>query len=192
MVVGDQYQAIFGFTGVDADKSLAEIPKLMFGAKKHRDMVLSNCRRCPSDIISLAKTLVGDAITPVPDAPAGSIVDVPDFDFEKPEGVLQELAPGDLVLLESNRDAAALAFKCAKMPGSNPAGLSCYASFKREMIRAIDTATKKHGKITTMEHVLKAANSGVPTLLTSARKTDEWGDYFKVSHILKTPVNHNC
>jgi hypothetical protein len=89
LVVGDQFQALYGFTGVDVERPLSIIPAATFeslgGGRKVRTMSITQCRRCPVGVVDMVKALAGaDNIAEHPDKGAGEIQVVP-FDLRYPQ-----------------------------------------------------------------------------------------------------------
>lgn len=96
LVVGDQFQALYGFTGVDVERSLSIIPAATFeslgGGRKVKTMSITQCRRCPVGVVDMAKALVGaDNIAKHPDKGAGEIQVVP-FDLKYAPGILKDIS----------------------------------------------------------------------------------------------------
>lgn len=89
VIVGDPFQAIYGWRGAATDS----IPRLRdrLGAKV---LPLTVTWRCPRSHVELARRLVPD-FEAAPEAPEGTLV-------EAGPGVVEAAAPGDLVLCRAN------------------------------------------------------------------------------------------
>lgn len=95
IVVGDKYQAIYGFRGADVD-AIPRMTEALKGRKNGAEvMPLSVSRRCAKSHIRLAQIVVPE-IEAMPDAPEGIILEV-----DKPTA-LDMMTPGDLVLCRVN------------------------------------------------------------------------------------------
>lgn len=116
IAVGDEFQAIYGFTGADAS-SLPNIAKRAQATK----LALTTCWRCDGDIINEAQRLVPD-ISARPDAPAGLVDHIDASTVETallaqiPVEKIQQLqaanlipAPGDAILCRLNRPNVSMA-----------------------------------------------------------------------------------
>jgi DNA helicase-2/ATP-dependent DNA helicase PcrA len=101
LFVGDEKQAIYGFSGADA-QSFRRI-KAVTGAT---ELPLSICYRCPSSHLDLARAIVPQ-IEARPDAPVGEII------YEPKEEKLHEIVQeGDLII---SRMTAPLVTWCIKL-----------------------------------------------------------------------------
>jgi DNA helicase II / ATP-dependent DNA helicase PcrA len=89
VIVGDPYQAIYGWRGADCDS----IPKLR-DRLRAKVMPLTVTWRCPRSHIELARQLVPD-IEARPDAPEGILV-------HSTREIVEEAVPGDMVLCRAN------------------------------------------------------------------------------------------
>lgn len=109
VIIGDDYQAIFGFRGSDTD-SIANLGDAIEKqtVKPCKVLKLSICQRCPALVIELAQTWVPD-IMPRENAPKGNIysVDIKQaFPFFK---------PGDMVICRVNAPLMGIALGLIKM-----------------------------------------------------------------------------
>ena len=97
VVVGDDRQAIYGFTGADADA----LPNLI-SSLNARVLPLSMTWRCPKNVVALAQTYVPDieAAESAPDGVVGRIDALP-----------SDLAPGDAVLCRNTAPLITAAYK---------------------------------------------------------------------------------
>lgn len=98
LAVGDPYQAIYGFAGADCDSF--ERVKKSFGCEL---LKLSDCFRCPQDVIKLAQSLRGD-IEGFKQYP-GKIYHIP---FRE---VVVNIKEGDLVICRTRLPLRSLALK---------------------------------------------------------------------------------
>jgi superfamily I DNA/RNA helicase len=136
VVVGDDRQAIYGFTGADA----AALPNLIesLGAKA---LPLSVTWRCPRAVVELAQSLVPD-IEAAPGAPEGSVSDV--FGREATDELVMSLGPTDAILCRNMAPLVEVAFKMiragkpVKVEGRN-IGDGLVALAKRWKAKTIDT-----------------------------------------------------
>ena len=100
VAVGDPRQAIYGFTGADADS--LDLIRRDFGAI---EMPLTVSYRCPTTVVGFARTWV-DHIQAHPSAPAGSVSSIAYEDlFARPD-----LKAGSAILCRNTRPLVALAF----------------------------------------------------------------------------------
>lgn len=106
VAVGDPHQAIYGFTGADAD-SLGLIAREFHT----RTLPLSVTYRCPRAVVQLARTIVSH-IDPAPNAAEGSVSVVSDGDFRKT--ILPTLTGEDVVLCRNVRPLVDLAYSLIK------------------------------------------------------------------------------
>ena len=136
VVVGDDRQAIYGFTGADA----AALPNLVasLGAI---ELPLSVTWRCPRAVVALAQSLVPD-IEAAPGAPEGTVADV--FGREATDDLIASLGPTDAVLCRNMAPLVEIAFKMiragkpVKVEGRN-IGDGLVAIAKRWRVKTIDT-----------------------------------------------------
>ncbi|MFY7803071.1 MAG: UvrD-helicase domain-containing protein [Limnoraphis robusta] len=98
--VGDDKQAIMGFSGADTNSwnNLAE-------AFKPKELPLSICYRCPDSHLNLARRIVSD-VESRPDAPKGKI------EVIHPDKITESMRPGDLGIC---RLTAPLISTCLKL-----------------------------------------------------------------------------
>lgn len=102
IAVGDDRQAIYGFTGADAD-AMDQIRRQLNSAV----MPLNVTYRCPKAVVAVAQELVGD-IEAHESAPAGEVRTI-GADALK----LTELRPGaDVVLCRINAPLVSMAYRC--------------------------------------------------------------------------------
>jgi DNA helicase-2/ATP-dependent DNA helicase PcrA len=93
-VVGDPYQAIYGFRGADSS-SMARLEKRL-NAKR---LSLTTTYRCPQKVVAIAQTLVPD-FTAAPTAPEGIVRE------QGLNHVNAEVRPGDFILSRKNAPLA--------------------------------------------------------------------------------------
>lgn len=103
VAVGDPHQAIYGFTGADAN-ALDNIRR----RAKAATLPLSVSWRCSKAVVAEARKVVSH-INAAPAAPEGSVSTVP-FD----EFFVDRLRPGDAVLCRLNRPNVATAIACLR------------------------------------------------------------------------------
>ena len=170
LIVGDQYQAIYAFTGVDIALSLSSIPSTLHPAGL-TDLTITTCRRCPKKIIAVAKLLVGDLVAEFPGAVEG--------DITFPENVsVANFSEGDLVLCSDNKSAVQLAFQCLR--AEKRAAVSMYASFKAKLLETCDAViSKKEGA--SADEVLDEAERVKDLAATAARRSEDWSVWSKAS-----------
>jgi DNA helicase-2/ATP-dependent DNA helicase PcrA len=99
LFVGDPCQAIYGFSGADANSF--ENIKLSCDAE---EFPLSICYRCPTKVVELAKEIVS-TIEPSPDSPAGEVLSIKETD------IIAHLRDGDLILCRSTEPLVRTCFK---------------------------------------------------------------------------------
>ena len=136
VVVGDDRQAIYGFTGADA----AALPNLIasLGAQS---LPLSVTWRCPQAVVALAQGLVPD-IEAAPNAPEGAVSST--HGREATEELIASLGPTDAVLCRNMAPLIEVAFKLiragkpVKVEGRN-IGDGLVAIAKRWKVKTIDT-----------------------------------------------------
>lgn len=94
LIVGDTYQAIYGFTGADADSM-----KNMKEAFKCQTFPLSICYRCSASVIEFSQTWM-PYVEASPSAPLGSVTTL---DYTKAmETPAQGFLPSDVILCRNN------------------------------------------------------------------------------------------
>lgn len=103
VAVGDPHQAIYGFTGADAN-ALDNIRRRASAIT----LPLSVSWRCARAVVDEARTVV-DHIHPAPQAPEGSVSEC-EFD----EYFIDRLRPGDALLCRLNRPNVATAIACLR------------------------------------------------------------------------------
>lgn len=134
VVVGDDRQAIYGFTGADA----AALPNLIAGLNATA-YPLSVTWRCPREVVKLAQGLVPD-IEAAEGAPEGSVSSV--YGREATEALVASLGPSDAVLCRNMAPLVQVAFqliragKPAKVEGRN-IGDGLIALTKRWKVKSI-------------------------------------------------------
>ena len=107
IVVGDPFQAIYGFRGADSE-SINSLRKGMEATGRETvTMPLTMTRRCPQAVVNLCKGIVPD-LEAMPNAPEGDVDSV----FEHSLGLAR---PGDMVLCRTNAPLAKIAAKFAVM-----------------------------------------------------------------------------
>lgn len=99
LFVGDPMQAIYGFSGADSN-SYARIKD----ETNATEFPLSICYRCPSKVVSLAKTIV-EQIEPHPECEEGEITEI------KENEILGHVKDQDLILCRSTAPLVKLCFK---------------------------------------------------------------------------------
>lgn len=99
LFVGDPMQAIYGFSGADSN-SYSRIKD----QTNATEFPLSICYRCPSKVVSLAKTIVGQ-IEPRPGCIEGEITAI------KEDAILSHVKDQDLILCRSTAPLVKLCFK---------------------------------------------------------------------------------
>jgi superfamily I DNA/RNA helicase len=99
VAVGDRHQAIYGFTGADAD-SLDLIAKSVNAVQ----MPLTVTYRCPKTVVTLAQTYVNH-IQAHPDAPEGKVT------YLKDDDLTQVAHPGDAILCRFNAPLIELVYQ---------------------------------------------------------------------------------
>ena len=153
-IVGDDRQAIFGFTGADAAALESQVTQ--FRAKV---LPLSVTWRCPKAVVALAKTLVPD-IEAAPTAPDGQVLRVP---LQRPADGIEEvlgapalvawhsdaeLGPTDAVLCRNTAPLVQLAYqliragKPCKVEG-RAIGSGLKALAQRWKIKTVDALLKR-------------------------------------------------
>ena len=98
LAVGDPYQSIYGFAGADADSF--ENVKAAFNCQP---LMLTDCFRCPTSVITLAQTIRQDI--------KGFKKDKGITDYLENRFVLDSLRMGDLVICRHRRPLLSLALK---------------------------------------------------------------------------------
>jgi DNA helicase-2/ATP-dependent DNA helicase PcrA len=102
MAVGDRHQAIYGFTGADADS--LDLIKADFNAI---EMPLSITYRCPKAVVNVARKFVSH-ITAAATAPDGIYTTIP---LESFLSCSDQLSKADAVLCRNTKPLVALAFQ---------------------------------------------------------------------------------
>lgn len=113
IVVGDDRQAIYGFSGADADA----LPNLISDLRA-TVLPLSVTWRCPRAVVEVAQTWVSD-IEAAPSAPEGLVRsiylgregDKSEAHKEAEEAFLNDLAPGDAILCRNTAPLITVAYK---------------------------------------------------------------------------------
>ena len=104
MVVGDPYQAIFGFRGADSDSF--NNTRNMLG--DFTELPLTKTRRCPKSHVEAVQHLVPD-FEAMDDAPEGRIL------WEEMEQTVRGMQPEDMVLCRTNAPLISTAFTLLRM-----------------------------------------------------------------------------
>lgn len=108
IIVGDDRQAIYGFSGADSDAM-----DNMIDAMKAEVMPLSITWRCPRSVVELAQTYVPD-IEAAPNAEEGVVRTVPLMDPEKPNQylleTLKQFLPSDVILCRNTAPLVSYAY----------------------------------------------------------------------------------
>lgn len=107
--VGDPCQAIYGFTGADADSTQQIIRDF-----KCQELPLTVTYRCPKAVVKASQAYVSH-IQAHESAPEGEVKAMSEEDFE---AMLKSLRPNDAVLCRKTKPLVSLAYKCirAKVP----------------------------------------------------------------------------
>lgn len=95
VVVGDRYQAIYGFRGADAHSIPTLSARLESSGRGLQTYPLTVTRRCPVRHVEMARRIVPD-LDHLPGAIEGEIVSVPEGRWT------DHVAPGDMVLCRTN------------------------------------------------------------------------------------------
>jgi superfamily I DNA/RNA helicase len=136
VVVGDDRQAIYGFTGADA-AALPNLIELLHATQ----LPLSVTWRCPRAVVALAQSLVPD-IEAAPGAAEGRVTDVDGA--EATGDLIASLGPKDAVLCRNMAPLIEIAFKMiragkpVKVEGRN-IGDGLVALVQRWKVKTIDT-----------------------------------------------------
>lgn len=137
VAVGDPHQAIYGFTGADAD-SLDLIAKAV--SAKYIPLTVSY--RCPQAVTALARTFV-DHIQSHPGAPQGLVTSLKEHD-----GILTAAVVGDAILCRFNAPIVTLAYRFiaqgtpAKIEGRD-IGTNLKALARKWKVKKADTLIEK-------------------------------------------------
>lgn len=123
--VGDDRQAIYGFSGADAE-SFARIREEF----RCKDLPLTYTFRCPKKVVELAKTWVSH-IEATPEAPEGTVRRISVQEFAK-----MDLLPTDAILCRNNAPLVMLAFALIRK------GIGCYVEGRDIGKNIMDLASK--------------------------------------------------
>jgi superfamily I DNA/RNA helicase len=125
IAVGDPHQAIYGFTGADADS--LDIIRREFAAVV---LPLTVTYRCPKSVVDVARQWVSH-ITAHESAPDGSVSSCTSQEFEK-----KELRPSDAILCRNTKPLVQLAYSLIRR------GIPCHVE-GREIGRGLIALTNK-------------------------------------------------
>lgn len=139
IAVGDRHQAIYGFTGADAD-SMERI-KSAFGCK---ELPLSVTYRCATEIVNHARKLVSH-ITAREAAPSGSVRIISTLEFDK---LMPGLRREDAILCRNTRPLVSLAFELIRRD------IGCHVE-GREIGQGLINIAKKSSNDWTPVHELR-------------------------------------
>jgi superfamily I DNA/RNA helicase len=101
VVVGDPYQAIYGFSG-----AMTNAMANMTGQFNAKELGLTVTHRCPKKVVKLAREWVPEYKAAESNA-MGSVTHIPESKFR-----IQDLKPEDAVLCRVNKPLMDLAFQC--------------------------------------------------------------------------------
>lgn len=158
--VGDDRQAIYGFTGADSD-AIEQIVS-DFNCK---ELPLTVTRRCPKDVVTLAQSIVPD-IEAHEDAPQGvvSTVTYPDFDKQ----TVPTLTADDAVLCRNTKPLVKLAFDLIKR------GVACHVE-GREIGGSLLKLLDRYKSARSLQQLLRLldayAEREVARLMSKGRET---------------------
>jgi superfamily I DNA/RNA helicase len=108
VVIGDKFQAIYGWRGSDAN-SIERLKRALAKTKRGvKELPLSYTRRCPKAHVELAQKIVPQ-IKALDDAPQGVI-----RDNVSPEVAIEMMRPGDMVLCRVNAELLSVAYALIK------------------------------------------------------------------------------
>lgn len=130
IVVGDDFQSIYGFTGSLPD-SFIQIQKA-FNAK---DMPLSICYRCPVEVIKVARMIDGNRTEWREDAPQGKV------DYILQDKIPEMAQPRDLII--SRLTAPLLGF-AVKLIAKRVAAVVLGRNIGEQITKYIDETMKTH------------------------------------------------
>lgn len=106
VVIGDRWQAIYGFRGADTEAMDRLEQMLASDACGVKTFPLTVTRRCPTSHVEMAQAIVGsDVIRPMDDAIRGRILQVTE------EQALSTMSPGDLVICRVNRPLVPICYE---------------------------------------------------------------------------------
>lgn len=157
--VGDPHQAIYGFTGADADA--LDIIRREFAASS---LPLSVTYRCPRSVVSFAQQYVSH-IQAASTAPAGSVSSQTLEDFSKS---LRSIQPTSAILCRNTRPLVSLAFELIR------AGIACHVE-GRDIGKSLLALTQrwKVQKASDLKHKLEAYRQKEVSKLRERRKYAE-------------------
>lgn len=139
IAVGDRFQAIYAFTGADAD-SMDQI-KTRFGCK---ELPLSVTYRCSMEIVDHARKLVSH-ITAREGAPSGSVRTITSHEFDK---LMSGLRREDAILCRNTRPLVSLAFELIRRD------IGCHVE-GREIGQGLINVAKKNATDWTPVHEIR-------------------------------------
>jgi superfamily I DNA/RNA helicase len=164
--VGDRHQAIYGFSGADAESFQNTIERT-----KAQVFPLSFTRRCPKNIVKLAQEIVPE-IEALPEAPDGQVKE------SNQAQMLKEAVPGDMIL---SRKKAPLVRLCITFIKKRKPATIIGRDISSQLTTIVQAVAKRRGF--TWSKFLEALDEYIENKLGRLRKKEveedileEWKD----------------
>lgn len=149
--VGDKHQAIYGFTGADADAVDQIIREF-----RCSELPLTVTYRCPKAVVTAAKAYVNH-IEAHETAPEGKVSNISNDDFTK---IMESMTPNDAILCRKNAPLVKTAYRLIKQ------GIACQIEGKSDIGQQILMMLNKWKRVKTLADFLDKLTEWEATQIT--------------------------